>query len=569
MRDLRDNSFSLGMFYKRRIIRIFPALFIMLFVYTTISLLIFLPSQFARMAVSVSSAATSLSNVYFWQTTDYFGAAAESKPLLHTWSLGVEEQFYLLFPLLLMSMRRSSDSSICKVLWLLSVASGLTGLLQQALGWESAAFYLLPARAWELALGGLVALNSFPKVGTARIRGLISAVSLVTLTLMLFHTDARHLFPVPWAIVPCLSTALLIAYGEASWAGNILRIPLLRWIGRISYSTYLWHWPIITIYRLLSGYKLSWQESSILAAISIGAGAVSYYTIERPVSDRLRLAPQKHVLIGGATAVSIFCLSGIALYKAPPNWRGVPPEITKIERFAEYRDSEAWSYQYREPPCHGSRNDISTYDREFCLPIELNKENVVVLGDSHAGQIWRALAERFTSQNVMQASFTGCLPLLEPNGTRNCQAHVAYIYKELVFSGKVQKVVLAARWRPELTEALVKTIRTLRSRGISVVVFGPIVEYDGEFPTLLAAATLENRYAWLDGLRLRSRLDLDRKMEKIVEGAGGRYISLYRIECPDSQACMLTSKDGGPMHFDYGHYTLGASRDIVAKIDKI
>ncbi|WP_076072100.1 acyltransferase family protein [Sphingomonas montana] len=561
-RELAAGQFSIATFYQRRITRIFPALFVLLLVTLAVGCATMLPGELAALGGSALAATGFVSNIFFWFETDYFDAAADAKPLLHTWSLAVEEQFYILYPLLLIFVARHMAGRLRQILWGVVALSFVIGAVMVTRS-PAAAFYLLPARTWELALGGLVAAGGFPTIARPRIRGVMAAIGLALVLIGLVAIRESMAFPVPWAVLPCLGAALMIAYGQDSMVGRLLSVAPARWIGRISYSLYLWHWPIITFYRLETGFALGRGESIFLIALSVGAAFASYFLVERPVLDRFRHGATRPILLVGTAGLAAMLAAALVVTLMSDRWRSWPPAALQMAGYADYRDRPEYPYQFRRGECF--RGEGEPFRPERCLALSADRPNVVVLGDSHAAQYWRAIALRYPSLNVMQANASGCRPTLGGRGAARCREVMDYVLGPLLATRRVSTVVLAGRWTATDLSVLGATIAHIRASGARPIVIGPTVEYDAIFPLLLARQIARGTPQAIHRNRQADRVALDARMARSVPAAGGDYISVYRILCP-AKRCRLTTPSGAPMQFDYGHLTLAAARWVVDRM---
>jgi peptidoglycan/LPS O-acetylase OafA/YrhL len=572
VRDLEGGTFSIVGFYQRRVVRILPALVVVLAIVLVAGCLLLLPNEIRELGASGAAASGFGANFYFWNTTDYFNEAAELKPLLHMWSLGVEEQFYLLYPPFLYVAYRAvsvRQDPLRRLRWLFAlivIGSFVFGLVLKS-RLPDFVFYLLPSRAWELGLGGMVAIGALPRVSSARLRDAISVLGLAAIVAGLVVIDSSRDFPAPWALLPCLGTAALIGYGEGAITSVLLSAAPLRWIGLISYSLYLWHWPIISFYRIRVGLELTIAQATALIAASVIAATGSYVFVERIFLARYRRvdpSQRRRIVACGVAAVLLAVLAGLVVMARAYDWHDYPPEVVRVVSYADYKSSDEKQYQFRNDTCFiTKRPELNV---KACMTPSTTKPNIVVVGDSHAAQYWRAIALRFTEAEVLQATATGCRPTLFAAGSKRCTDIVDFVFRDLASdkNARIDVVVLAGRWRDDDLLKLPPTIQWLRSRGIEVTVIGPTVEYESSFPQLLARSMLASDLARMADERVVERRHYDRLLGPLVRAAGARYISIHELECPHEE-CRLLAPDGGPLHFDYGHLTLSGARYLVER----
>lgn len=551
-REMDRNEFSILTFYRRRTVRIFPALFVLLGSVLVAGCLIQLPMELKRSTDAVMAASGFLSNVYYWRAVDYFGGFAETRPLLHTWSLGVEEQFYIFYPLLLLAVRRFWAGHLRTILWVLVLAS-FAGAFLLARFDDSAAFYLLPSRAWQLGLGGLIAIGAFPKVERQGVRNLLCVAALGMIGASILFVTEDWLIPAPWALPASLGAALLIAYGDGAATHGLLALPPMRWIGAISYSLYLWHWPIIAFYRLQYGITLTPFDTVLLIGASIAAGATSYYFIEQPVLRRWRNGPSKPIVAIGVATVLTFVALAWVVGKNADRIRDLDPGIVRLSSFASYPKWPEKQAQYRDGICFAT-GQAEHFDPKLCTTPKANMRNVVLVGDSHAAQYWLALARRFPDINMMQATSSGCRVLIDSEGKPRCKTMTRYVYGELLKRKDIDGVILAGRWRENDIGLLTRTVRTLRRRGYDVTVIGPIDEFEGEFPLLLARTIHMDDLSNMEHFRIADMAILDKRLKPLILAEGAAYYSVRDEECPNNK-CIYFAKNKVPIHFDYGHVT--------------
>lgn len=562
--DIEKERFSILRFYQRRVARILPALFFLFLIVGLVAgPILVLPTEIARFFESLAAGAGFASNIYFWSETGYFAAAAESMPLLHTWSLGVEEQFYIFFPLLLYALRGVSRPVLVAVLAAIALVSLGAGVIVQRAD-PVVDFYWLPFRAWELIIGSLIAVGAAPKLGP-RLSQMAALGGIALITASIFFMVKWLPFPSPAALVPVIGTALLIAYGENTWVGRALTLRPLRWIGLISFSLYLWHWPIIVFYRELTGSDLTLIETAALLAASIAAAAVSYYLVENPLRERLRtVSPGRAVAIGAGATVAVIALALTLAFNASRIW----PVDQRVEEIARYVDYKS----FPQPPSEEEadrcfvQSSTDLHDTEFCLTPVKGKRNVLLFGDSHASMYSVALREAFPDVNWMEATHFGCPPLTQTWTVPTCTALNRKVLKGLLPSGEIDAVVLASRWRHNQAGTLKETIALFQAQGVDVTIIGPVPEYQGALPVLLAKGVAAGNPDRVQGLRDPKKAGIDAKIRKIAEASGARYRSVQDTLCKD-EVCQFYTKDGGPIAFDYGHLTSPGARIVVGTLE--
>lgn len=562
--DLERKQFSIARFYQRRILRLLPALFAVLVgVWIASSFLYFRP-ELESVGWQILAAATFSSNFYFWQQDGYFTATAEAQPLLHTWSLAVEEQFYIIFPILMYLLFRFARRRISVVLLAATVVS-FVGCVAITYVSESTAFFMLPTRAWELGVGALLAV-----LGTKMVRGRWAhSLGIIGFVLiagpMLFYHEGSPAFPGWSAALPVVGAALLIGWGSGGMIGRLLSSGAMVYVGRISYSVYLWHWPLIVFWKAATDPILDAWEMAFLFLGSLALGALSMKFIEQPFRSRkVRTASPRRVIAIGTIGLILVAGIGVVQIRTPVSLVNASASAIRTADFVDYVGTDDHQRQFREGSCFLSGYaDGGSYDSENCARVVDSRANVLLLGDSHAAQYGGALTEILGNANVMQTTISGCRPLVGSSGTPECVALRDWALEEFLPSNKVDAIVLGGRWREDELSFVRPTIEYLKQFTRSVIVIGPTVEYESVFPILVARSETQGRDLDFDTIRTPGRDEVDHGMKAAVEAAGAHYVDVLATECPTTTSCVVFAPDGVPLQFDYGHLTLSGSKFVL------
>jgi len=417
--DLKRGEFSIADFYERRIKRIFPAFFAMLIGVTLVGLLLQDAVDLSRLGWNATAATLFISNFAFWFEIGYFAPSAEKNPLLHTWSLSVEEQFYVFFPLFMALFSSRAPKALKPCLVAGSAISLIAG------GWGAfhfpgATFYLLPTRAWELAVGSLLALGIAAPPRTSKQASLASVFGILLIAGSVQIYSKRTPFPGLMALPPVLGTALLIWSGmlnHNTWCRRLLSWRPVVFVGLISYSLYLWHWPIIAFWKYVAFRPMEWLDSLSIIIVSLMLGVVSWRFVERPFRGEGGIVHERRtVFMIGGVGIFMAVIIGLSVWGSggiPWRFDNAAPYTAIVKRardntwWIQYANWEAknesmGAAQLAQPPVVGSPGVQPTF---------------ALIGDSHAQAMIPAI--ELQALRVGQSGYIitrgGTPPLLDIN----------------------------------------------------------------------------------------------------------------------------------------------------------
>jgi len=588
--ELGKGRVSLLRFYERRARRILPALFFVMLACLPFAYFWMPPVQLKDFAQSLIAVVFFASNVLFWLEVGYFAAAAELKPLLHTWSLAVEEQYYLLFPLVLFFLWRYGR----KAAFLGVIALALLSFLLAEWAWRTmpnAGFYLSPTRAWELLAGSICAFLTVGKV--ARSNEILSGTGLALILFAVLAYDATIPSPSVYMLVPVIGTVLVILYAsDGNLAGRLLSLPLLVGIGLISYSAYLWHQPLFAFARL---YSVKEPDQGLMAFLVVATLLLAWATwawVEQPFrrsSDPLIRTRAGVFLSSGLAGVAFL---GLGL--AGQLGQGFPSRYDDLQRKI-LAQSQPISFD-----C-GARKDclLGSATGEF--------SGTAFIGDSHMARYGYLLDEAMEERGLSAQLVVGawCAPLLhwrspvaERCGGANGQDFENAILR-LLDDPSVHTVVLAAQWAnyttgyrhgsdaipydfaldgatnskvdnnpEEFTNALTVTLNAIMAAGKRVVIVGPVPEYDFDVPQAALRLAASAPQALEDFSLARTsyegrNIDVFRALDQAPDAT--TFIDPWAMLC-DEASCNPFSNNGFPLYNDGNHLLLEGMVDIVAEI---
>ena len=566
--DLNAGSFSILGFYERRVRRIFPALLGMAVVTSVLAYRYLVPSELVNYGKSLLAAIASASNIFFWLQAGYFDGPSLRKPLLHTWSLAVEEQFYVFFPIFLVLIRRWMGGRLKAAIWTVTALTlGLSAM------WvyrdASTAFYCAPLRAWELLFGTIISQRYLPAIeGTLRRNAAALVGILCILAPAALYSELTR-FPGLAALPPCLGAALLIAAGETgtSLVGRVLAWRPVVFVGLISYSLYLWHWPLLVFQRsnemLVRVDPADRRGKLAVLALSFLLATLSWRFVETPFRKG-RLRPARGPLFGIALAGCTVLATCAAFFVASGGFpKRFGPTALAVARFVDYEPVSEW----REGKCFLVKN--SSFQPGDCLRRDGARPQYLLVGDSTAAQLYPGLVRSFPQLNILQANVASCPLLLTPSSEQRLLPHCAemahFLFDEYLPQRPVDTVLMAGGWKSQELPELGQTIAWIRAHGMKVVVFGPTGLYRFPLPELLLRSLRTGGVEDLDGQTNPENRSLDKVLRTLTRDSWNvPYISIYDEICgadatalpgPKEEGCPVFAAPGVPLLFDSHHLT--------------
>ena len=591
--DLEHQCFSFADFYLKRIKRIFPALLLVMACTYIAGFVLMDPPDLENLGLNVRDGALFISNLRQMQEGGYFDAPGEYKPLLHLWSLSIEEQYYILCPavLALVFRRRAWIPALIGMVIVTSFAINLY-MVQK---WPIAAFYLPWGRAWELALGaglswyqlrgGVPVLDSGIKRNVANLAGLGAiAWSFVLL-------EDGMAYPGTYALVPTLGTLLVLASPTAFASRAILQSRILVFFGMISYPLYLWHWPLLALAHYCQPHGLSAGVVTSLMALAVVLATLTWLMLEKPAAN---LFVRQRWPVATALAAMMVAMLGLGqLTYVQLGFNARYPEnirasfaLAGADMAGLYRGGICFQYDYLEKDFTKTR---AMFERNQCsTPADPSKPVVMLVGESHAAHLYPGLVGQMGDEiNLLQLNIVRCLPGVEENAalSSRCQAANHYIF-ERIRAVKPDVLVVGANYfayvaDPHFVTAkyadwLEADMKKLHSEGIRhIVIIGQVPAWREPLSLLIAHQMLAQGLK--DGAQLpeftftgldQESLTLDRSMAVRDWGAGITYVSLADRLCT-AQGCRQRIGPNLPddlIAVDRGHFTANASAYVARTI---
>jgi peptidoglycan/LPS O-acetylase OafA/YrhL len=555
-RQIAEGKFSIVGFYDRRIRRILPALIVVVVTSLVLGYFLLLPSDFESLGQQALWSAGGFGNFYFLFNTGYFDRASDLLPLLHMWSLGVEEQFYFFWPMLLFCLSRLGGKAVTRgLLVIIAVSFALSVYYVQ----ENApvAFYMLYTRAWELALGAILVYA--PTIRGRRTNETLALIGIGLIAYAIFMLDEKDSFPGLNALWPCAGAALMI-WTRGTFVARVLSLRPAVFIGLISYSLYLWHWPVVVFFRIwANGVRPNFTEAIYLCLVSVALAWLSYRFVERPFraghDPKTQRSPIATIAVG-LLSIAVVAGAGAMVWSSGGLPIRLPETAQHYASFMKYHqpNSDKLRCEFNE-----TIHNIKLLNPR-CLIGPPDRPNVLLIGDSHAGHFHQALRQTYPDVNFSRFISTGCRPLLAQQGQDYCTRLMGQAFEKLIPEGKFDAIILSGRWRFGQIDKMSDTIRFLKKYTNQVVVFGQTMEYRDLLPAILLREYMPRRHQSIGSLSLyRQMKEIDVALAGYAKDAD--YRSVIDVICPNGK-CALTLGET-PFQNDQDHLTFEGAAFVV------
>jgi len=589
--NLKSNSFSFVEFYSRRIKRIFPALLLILTASFAVGWFLLLPAEYKQLGKHIAGGAGFVSNILFWNESGYFDNAADTKPLLHLWSLGIEEQFYIAWPLLLW-LGWWKNFNLLKITIVIAIVSFSLNIAQSVVYFDAAAaFYSPQTRFWELLAGSVLAnitlkennrflefsqrfdrwfeklayVQTQQKHGVTR-RSVQSVLGAGLITVGVLAITKESLLPGWWAVLPTLGAVLVISAGPHAWLNrSVLSNRVLVWFGLISFPLYLWHWPLLSFARIAEG-KLPSTEIRIAAVtLSIALAWLTYRLIEKPIRFGNHLKRKTITLLVLMIAIGYV---GYNCFKRDGLAFRFPKIVLELMGYS-YSRTEVWG----QAVCSlAASQDYSAFSR-CAWPRAEEKPSLLLWGDSNAEHLYAGYKSSFGNQfEIIMRTASLCPPILnmEIKIRPYCKKINDYVF-ESIKNRKPNKIVLAAIWNEYDWRQIEGTVNQLRSIGITDIdLIGPVPRWTDTLPRLLYLSFRSDIFHRVPermqfGLR-QDVIQLDPLLHSFSRQLKVNYISPIKILCNEGGCMTILGETGDTLTaYDHVHLTTKGSQFLVSK----
>lgn len=565
----RENgSFSFGSFYQKRIARLFPALFTTIIITLIAGFFILSPPDVADLGSTGIYASLSLSNIFFWLDSGYFEKASEVKPFLHTWSLSVEEQFYLFWPATLLVLYKiGKRSAIIIGLGILSIISIVAALEYQSIDSE-AVFFLAPFRIYQFGLGALIVFLPTERFQFAR--GILTYVAVAGMLVIGYRLAGSDNLLLA-AITPALLASVFIFGATSPICDKLFSSKPLVWIGQRSYSIYLVHWPLMTLWKINTDYEFSTFEKYIAVTLSILLGALLHQLVEKRFRFNSTFTPQIRNRV--ITATLCFLIINITISSHYWGEHGYPKPIPEELKAIAGKLGPSWKARtsiLRDGECNLIFHSYTAedYNWDLCLKNEKNKETWLILGDSHASGAYLIFKKAYPEINFNQLTIPGCRlrPSKRINGESMCDKLQRDMLKRLSEEKHITGVIIASNWITGLVYEIEELINEIRATKKKVILIGQRAMFNDSIPKIILSSTgRDEAISKAESLLTTKKVKLKDQIHERFK-AMAPMVDIFDLQCPFR--CDILNKDDKLLYLDESHFSIEGIDMIAERLQK-
>ncbi|PNW26615.1 hypothetical protein BKP44_16205 [Formosa algae] len=550
-------EFSLLEFYKKRANRIIPALLVLILFVLFFCNFVFFPDMVKTVSYYAMSSILFLSNISYYFDSGYFDVASENNPLLHTWSLSVEWQFYIIYPLVLLLFKKIYGNK--KVLFQLIICSltllSFLSSIYISSRDPSLAFYSFPTRSWEMLFGCLIVLNErkVKNILNEGMRYILAVVSYVSIFYFIINYNDQVLWPSYYTLIPVIATTVIII---SDIEFRIFRLKIIQYIGKISYSLYLWHWPL---YVFFMSWGLSrFRYTFMLLLLSILFSILSYNFVESK-----RIIEFKKVFY---SSVFLLLLSGL-LFHFPINKFFINKDVISLASFNKDYTTKR-SKQFSSGKCFiSTKSNFTDFNKNLCLEFSYTQRNVLLIGDSHAAHYSESLIKFFKEKNVnlLQATTSGGFPVLNSKGRRENTKLWDFMFDEFIpkNNSKIDFIIISANWvdlqgynHNEIEFKIMELMNYLKTNKIDFVFLGQTEKYSSPFPEVISKKEMNNFIEVNNFIDIKS-VKMNNFLKSFIPNE--KYIELFNMK----EILKISEDKNTPYMFDDNHFTIFGTDQII------
>ncbi|WP_051359720.1 acyltransferase family protein [Adhaeribacter aquaticus] len=555
IKSINKNEFNFKDYFEKRLKRIVPALLILILTITLIGFFVLFPEDYWLSQKNAAGSVLFLSNILYWRTSDYFAPSSDTNILLHTWSLSVEWQFYILYPIFLLILNKVFNRRAYYIVFFigLTIILFILSAIYTSIN-PTASFYLLPTRAWEMMFGG-IAYFSEDLIKNIKWRKAIAWIGYTSLLACFLLLNTSMVWPSVYTIFPVFATFLVIIANYNEF--KVVKHVSIQFIGKISYSLYLWHWPIYVIAQYF-GVQANLGSAALFTLLSIVIGYISFTYIETNKFYSSKIIIAAMVLL----CISAACLGYFRLNKFLHNASAI-----SIASYNKNHQKEQIK-QFSRNVCHIDTK-AEDFNKERCLCIKEGKKNILLIGDSHLAQLSLSLREHLEKRNInlLQLTLSATLPTIEKRGKRNPHLRelMDYIYLDFVpkNAAKIDGVIISAHWaavkdidKEVILNDIKEAVNYLKKYNINTIIIGQTEGYTIPYP-VVAAKNFESkieREKYLDDYCY----EIDTYLS---DNLGASYIKVI-----NKNSFPTLSSKNEPYMFDMNHVTKFGADLVVEKV---